>query len=83
MINKWIQQDAIAIDDPVDLLVYQTRLVGSDDSLVIGGGGNTSLKTKEIDWRGDEIEVLRVKGTGANLINITRNQFPGLRLQDL
>ena len=44
MINKWIQQDAIAIDDPVDLLVYQTRLVGSDDSLVIGGGGNTSLK---------------------------------------
>ena len=83
MINLWNNQHTTKLNDPIELLVYQTRLVGADDSLVIGGGGNTSLKTKEIDWRGDKIDVLRVKGTGANLKDITRTQFPGLRLTDL
>ena len=80
MINLWNNLYSNKINDPIELLVYQTRLVGADDSLVIGGGGNTSIKTKEIDWRGDEIDVLRVKGTGVNLKDI--NQTSGMLIID-
>src|SRR5258708_38077848 len=67
----------------LDLLVYASRLVGAETSLVVWGGGNTSIKTTERDHRGREIPVLRVKGSGSDLKSIQKKDFPGVRMEDI
>ena len=67
----------------VDLLVYATRLIGKDPSLVLWGGGNSSAKLKGKDHRGREILILWIKGSGSDMRTITPNQFTPLRLDDL
>ena len=63
MHSRW--DDAAARDlSDFDLLVYASRLVGAEASLVVWGGGNTSIKRVERDHRGREVRVLRVKGSG-------------------
>lgn len=57
--------------------------LGADSSLVLHGGGNTSVKTLERDHAGREIEVLRVKGSGSDLASITEKGFTGLRMADM
>jgi len=68
--------------EEVDLLVYRSNLLGQDRSVSNWGGGNTSFKTVERDFRGREMAVLYVKGSGSDLANIGRNQFTRLRLED-
>ena len=68
--NRWNDLDAKGLSD-IDLLVYQSRLVGSDPGMVLWGGGNTSIKTRETDFRGRAIDVLRVKGSGSDLKAVT------------
>ncbi|HEX9988210.1 MAG TPA: bifunctional rhamnulose-1-phosphate aldolase/short-chain dehydrogenase [Chloroflexia bacterium] len=80
--NRWSESDAAGLSD-LDLLVYQSRLVGSDPRLVVWGGGNTSLKVHEVDFRGRPTYVLRVKGSGSDLKAVTRRDFPGVRLDDV
>ncbi len=82
MNSRW--DDAAARDlDDLDLLVYASRLVGAETSLVVWGGGNTSIKRTERDHRGREARVLRVKGSGSDLKSIRRKDFPGVRLDDI
>ena len=69
--------------DGLDLLVYASRLVGAETSLVVWGGGNTSIKRSERDHRGREVRVLRVKGSGSDLKSIRRKDFPGVRMDDI
>src|ERR1700704_1306721 len=52
------------------LRIYTTRLLGGDPALVLHGGGNTSIKTTMRDLAGDEVAVLCVKGTGADMATI-------------
>ena len=65
------------------LRVYTTRLLGGDPSLVLHGGGNTSVKTRMADLLGDEIEVLCVKGSGWDMGNIEPAGLPAVRRQPL
>lgn len=60
-----------------------SRKLGADSSLVLHGGGNTSVKVLEKDHTGRELEVLRVKGSGSDLATITEKGFTGLRMEDL
>src|SRR5829696_9837438 len=78
----WSDEEAQGLTD-LDLLVYQSRLLGSDPRLVVWGGGNTSLKTDEKDYRGRDTYVLRVKGSGSDLKAVTRRDFPGVRMEDV
>lgn len=80
--NRWSDKETAGMDD-LDLLVYQSRLVGSDPRLVVWGGGNTSIKTHETDFRGQPTYVLRVKGSGSDLKAVVRNDFPGVRMDDV
>ncbi|MBI2543952.1 MAG: bifunctional rhamnulose-1-phosphate aldolase/short-chain dehydrogenase, partial [Candidatus Rokubacteria bacterium] len=82
MISRWSDAEAKGLA-PLDLLVYGSRLIGAEPSLVVWGGGNTSLKVTERDFRGREVQVLRVKGSGSDLKNITRKDFPGVRMDDI
>ncbi len=81
MLSRWDEQQAAAQPEYEGLL-YVSRLVGAEPNLVLWGGGNTSAKVVERDFRGQPVEVLRVKGSGSDLRTITLKDFPGVRLDD-
>jgi len=82
MKSRWNDAEAATLEG-LDLLVYASRLVGAETSLVVWGGGNTSIKTAERDHRGRAIPVLRVKGSGSDLKSVQRKDFPGVRMDDI
>jgi len=82
MHSRWSDTEANGCSD-FDLLVYASRLIGAETSLVVWGGGNTSLKVTERDFRGREVRVLRVKESGADLKSVTRENFPGVRMDEI
>ncbi len=65
------------------LRLYTSRLLGRDPSLVLHGGGNTSVKVKEKDIWGKEREILYIKGSGVDLAKIEIKDFVGLELEPL
>src|SRR5579884_1956164 len=81
MENRWsdrIQPHGDALDD----LVTMSRLIGAETDLVVWGGGNTSVKLREKDFRGRDAYVLRIKGSGSDLKTIERKHFSGVRMED-
>jgi rhamnulose-1-phosphate aldolase/alcohol dehydrogenase len=80
--DAWSTKEAKKFTD-LELLAYQSRLLGSEPRLVLWGGGNTSLKVTERDFRGRECTVLRVKGTGSDLKIAQVRDFPAVRMEDL
>jgi rhamnulose-1-phosphate aldolase/alcohol dehydrogenase len=82
MRSRWDEAEAARLSD-LDLLVYASRLIGAEASLVVWGGGNTSIKLTERDHRGRAVEVLRVKGSGSDLKSVQRRDFPGVRMDDV
>ena len=65
------------------LRVYTSRLLGEDPSLVLHGGGNTSVKICSPDITGEKQEVLFVKGSGIDLAGIEPAGFVGVELEPL
>ena len=82
MNSRWDEAAARNLDS-LGLLVYASRLIGAETSLVVWGGGNTSIKLTERDHRGREVRVLRVKGSGSDLKSIEKKHFPGVRMDDV
>ncbi|HEY3411572.1 MAG TPA: bifunctional rhamnulose-1-phosphate aldolase/short-chain dehydrogenase [Armatimonadota bacterium] len=82
IVNLWNDSEAAALGD-VDILAYVSRLLGADPSLVVWGGGNTSIKTSETDFRGRHVAVLRVKGSGSDLKAAKPADFPAVFMDDL
>ena len=96
MKSAWVERDAkqafdrygkagVDADFGADLAlrIYSTRLLGRDPRLVLHGGGNSSLKTKARDLAGEEVAVLRVKGSGTDMGAIEPAGFPAVRLEPL
>ena len=63
--------------------VYTSRLLGSDPSLVLHGGGNTSVKLRERNVLGEEEDILYVKGSGWDLATIEPAGFAPVRMPRL
>jgi rhamnose utilization protein RhaD (predicted bifunctional aldolase and dehydrogenase)/NAD(P)-dependent dehydrogenase (short-subunit alcohol dehydrogenase family) len=78
--SLWSDSEAVQFSGPLGPRVYTSRLLGRDKSLVLHGGGNTSVKLREKDVFGDEHDVLYVKGSGADLATIDAGGFSPLRL---
>lgn len=76
MQNRWIDTP----EGDVEQLVYQSRLVGMEEALVLWGGGNNSVKATSLDLLGDPIEVMYIKSSGSDMKSIVPKQFPGVRL---
>ncbi|EYF05445.1 bifunctional aldolase/short-chain dehydrogenase [Chondromyces apiculatus] len=74
---------ASAYSNDLALRVYTSHLLGAEPSLVLHGGGNTSVKTTQVDLLGDEIPVICVKGSGWDLATIEPRGFPACRLDPL
>ncbi len=82
MNSRWDDSAARDLSD-LDVLVYASRLIGAETSLVVWGGGNTSIKRVERDHRGRAVRVLRVKGSGSDLKSIQKKDFPGVLMDDI
>jgi rhamnose utilization protein RhaD (predicted bifunctional aldolase and dehydrogenase)/NAD(P)-dependent dehydrogenase (short-subunit alcohol dehydrogenase family) len=92
MRSKWVEADAAAfvargaeagLASDLALRIYSIRLLGADPKLVLHGGGNASLKTRERDLLGSEIETLRIKASGAAMATIEPAGLPAVRLAPL
>ncbi|BCX04182.1 MAG: putative oxidoreductase YuxG [Candidatus Roseilinea sp.] len=80
--NLWNDHDAAGLS-PLDLLAYRSRLLAADRSVVNIFGGNTSVKSVERDHLGREVNVLWVKGSGADMATCTGKDFAGLKLDEV
>src|SRR5579872_5037748 len=85
MRSRWNDEEAAryATDGELGLRVYTSRLLGSDPSLVLHGGGNTSVKVRERNVLGEEEDILYVKGSGWDLATIESAGFAPVRLPRL
>ena len=83
MKNLWNSAEAAQCKSDLELRVYTSRLLGRDDTLVLHGGGNTSVKVREKNVAGDEEEILYVKGSGWDLETIEVNGFAPVRMGPL
>lgn len=81
--NLWDPEKARTCQTELTRLVYRSNLLGADRSVANWGGGNTSVKTTETDFRGRPIRVLWVKGSGSDLATVQEKHFTGLRLDDI
>ncbi len=75
-----LYDDNIAKEFTSDLefRVYTSRLLGGDSSLVLHGGGNTSVKSVV-----DGVDILYVKGSGWDLATIEAEGFAPVKLDVL
>jgi rhamnose utilization protein RhaD (predicted bifunctional aldolase and dehydrogenase)/NAD(P)-dependent dehydrogenase (short-subunit alcohol dehydrogenase family) len=82
MKSLWNDNEAKTFaNDPLQLRVYTSRLLGQEPELVLHGGGNTSLKANVKNLFGDKEEILFVKGSGFDLATIQANEFAPVRLE--
>lgn len=80
MQSRWQPSEAAKFDGPVGECVYCSRLIGSDSSLVLHGGGNSSVKAPFADITGRSIPALHVKGSGWDMGSIEPAGFAPLPL---
>ncbi len=80
MQSLWKDNEAAAFSGDLGLRVYTSRLLGRDKTLVLHGGGNTSVKIRERNLFGEEQTILYVKGSGWDLETIEAPGFSPVRL---
>lgn len=81
--NFWRDEEAARFAGDLGQRVYSSRLLGRDPALVLHGGGNTSVKIREHNLFGDEVDVLHVKGSGWDLATIEAPGFSPVLLDHL
>ncbi len=83
MKSLWDDQEAAQYQGDLGLRVYSSRLLGRDPSLVLHGGGNTSVKITESNILGVAQEILYVKGSGWDLERIDTAGFAPVKMDHL
>ncbi|MCX6178198.1 MAG: bifunctional aldolase/short-chain dehydrogenase [Chlorobiales bacterium] len=84
-LQRSVKEQCSSPEIPSELaeLVYASRLLGSESSLVMHGGGNTSVKCELADMLGNRAEVLLIKASGIDLNKVTGFDYTPLRLGPL
>lgn len=83
MKNLWTNSETSNFTGDLALRVYTSQLLGQDHTLVLHGGGNTSVKARERNLVGEEEDILYVKGSGWDLETIQEGGFAPVRLDHL
>ncbi|CAM4373871.1 bifunctional aldolase/short-chain dehydrogenase [Paenibacillus tarimensis] len=81
--SLWDSSKASSLQGGLEELVYRSNLIGTDRRVCNWGGGNTSSKTVVKDFRGRDVEVMFVKGSGSDLATMKAGNFTGLRMEDI
>ncbi len=80
MKSLWNDAEAGKFSGPLGPRVYTSRLLGREKSLVLHGGGNTSVKIEGKSLFGESEEILYVKGSGWDLETIEPAGFAPVKL---
>ncbi len=83
MQSLWNDDDAAQYRGELDLRVYSSRLLGRDKTLVLHGGGNTSVKVVQKNLFGENENVLYIKGSGWDLETMEAAGFAPVQLDYL
>lgn len=83
MKSLYNDKEASQFKTDLDLRVYTSRLLGRDPSLVLHGGGNTSVKSTATNLFGEKEEILYVKGSGWDLSTIETQGFAPVKMEML
>ena len=83
MKSLWNDAEAAKYEGDLGLRVYTSQLLGRDHTLVLHGGGNTSVKLTDRIATGEEVDILYVKGSGWDLETIREPGFAPVRLDHL
>ncbi len=91
MRSRWSEEDAAGFvaryagrwGEALALRTYSSRLLGSEPSLVLHGGGNSSVKGAWENVLGELAEALFVKASGVDMATIEPEGHPGLDLSYL
>jgi rhamnose utilization protein RhaD (predicted bifunctional aldolase and dehydrogenase)/NAD(P)-dependent dehydrogenase (short-subunit alcohol dehydrogenase family) len=83
MQSLWDDKEAAQYRGDLELRVYTSRLLGRDKTLVLHGGGNTSVKLVEENLFGEAERVLYIKGSGWDLETMATAGFTPVRLDYL
>lgn len=83
MRSLYDDKEANEFKTDLDLRVYTSRLLGRDASLVLHGGGNTSVKSTATNLFGEVEEILYVKGSGWDLATIEAEGFAPVKMDML
>lgn len=81
--SLWDSSKAAEWQSGLEQLVYRSNIIGADRRVCNWGGGNTSSKTVVKDFRGRDVEVMFVKGSGSDLATMKAGNFTGLRMDDI
>lgn len=63
--------------------LYVASLIGSEEGLVLHGGGNSSVKTAITNLLDERIDAIYVKASGYNMADIAPDGYTGLDLEYL
>ena len=83
MHSLWDDNEAAQCRSELGLRVYTSRLLGRDKTLVLHGGGNTSVKMVQKNLFGEDENVLYIKGSGWDLETIEAAGFAPMALDYL
>ncbi|MBP0020451.1 MAG: bifunctional aldolase/short-chain dehydrogenase [Cyanobacteria bacterium SBLK] len=83
MKSLWNQAEADRYPTDLEQRVYTSQLLGRNPSLVLHGGGNTSVKIQEKNIVGKDENILYVKGSGWDLATIEKEGFSPVRIAHL
>ena len=83
MLSLWDDKEAAHCRSDLELRVYTSRLLGRDKTLVLHGGGNTSVKLVQKNLFGEDEHVLYIKGSGWDLETIEAAGFAPVQLDHL
>lgn len=81
--RQFITKYAGKFGEDLALRVYSSQLLGADESLVLHGGGNTSVKSSHVNLLGQQVSAIYIKASGHNMAAIEPDGFPGLELDHL
>jgi rhamnose utilization protein RhaD (predicted bifunctional aldolase and dehydrogenase)/NAD(P)-dependent dehydrogenase (short-subunit alcohol dehydrogenase family) len=71
------------VSELLALRTYTARLLGAEESLVLHGGGNTSVKSQAKTIFGETVPVIHIKGSGWDLATIEPPGHPAVRMSAL
>ena len=83
MHSLWDDGESAQCQSELELRAYTSRLLGRDKTLVLHGGGNTSVKLVQKNLFGEDENVLYIKGSGWDLESIEAAGFAPVQLDYL
>ncbi|MFJ7970179.1 bifunctional aldolase/short-chain dehydrogenase [Psychrobacillus sp. NPDC096389] len=81
--NLWASSNKSIEPDTLEELTFRSNLIGADRRVCNWGGGNTSFKTTALDFKGEEVDIMWVKGSGSDLATMKEANFTALQLEHI